>query len=260
MHTDHLESILAQFSTAFTTRDLMTPCDVLVRADSLEEGHAEGERRGYDVIPHPRVGPLTGYYYRGGDLTPLTPSHLVSDGTSLLDLLSLLARREFYFVLRGSEISGYVHFSDLNKPLMRTPLYLLLVATERHLLSLIRQSLAEDDVRCVLDGERFKYLQRYLRKATLKRADTSLWDVMGLRDILNVAAAYGFARVSDTEQITEREVEEMVEIRDSIAHSGLLLVDGHDAVERLIKLHQSCAQLRLLNGAPSLPSEQSLGD
>ncbi len=222
--TDSVETVLAQFSTAFTVRDLMTPYEDLIRADSVEEGRARSREHRFDVIPYPRTGPITDFYYRGGDLTPLTPPHLVGDGTSLLDLLSLLATREFFFVLRGNDISGLAHFSDLNKPLMRTPLYLLLEATERHLLTVVRHSLHEDSIITALKPSRLKQLRGFLKSAAEERADTDLWDVLGLRDILTVAIAHGLARVSETEQLTSTEVEAMVKFRNGIAHGGLLLV------------------------------------
>ena len=244
---DTVESTLAQFSKAFTVSAVMTPREMLIGADTVEEGRQHSRRHGYDVIPHPSTGPITGFYYRGADITTLTPSDLVGDGTSLLDLLTLLAQREFFFVLRGNEISGYVHFSDLNKPLMRTPLYLLLEATERHLLTVLRQSLTVRDAEKALGPKRVKELQGYLKKATKKRADTSLWDVLGLRDILTIAIAHGLAHVSNTEQLADVEVEAMVEFRNGIAHGGLLLVEGHDSVASLTRLRQSFAQLRVLN-------------
>ena len=181
---DSVERTLAQFSTAFTVRDLMTSHTALVGADSAQAARSQHERHGYDVIAYPSAGPTTGYYYRGGALTHITPADLVSCDTSLLDLLPLLAEREFFFALHGTQISGYVHFSDLNKPLMRMPFYLLLEATERHLLSTLRQTLTQDQAKGALPPSRVKKLQEFLDTAARQRADTNFWDVLGLPDVL----------------------------------------------------------------------------
>ena len=257
--TDAVERTLAQFSTAFTVRDLMTAQAALVGADSAQAARSQHERYGYDVIAHPSAGPTTGYYYRGGALTHLTPANLVSCDTSLLDLLPLLAEREFFFALHGTQISGYVHFSDLNKPLMRMPFYLLLEATERHLLSVLRRTLTEDQAKGTLPPSRVRKLQEYLATAAKQRADTNFLDVLGLPDVLKLAQKHGLARISEREHLTRLQAEDLVRLRNSIAHTGHPLVKGHHAVGRLIRLRALCSQLRTLNGptADAPPNTQA---
>ena len=247
--TDAVERTLAQFSTAFTVRDLMTAQAALVGADSAQAARSQHERYGYDVIAHPSAGPTTGYYYRGGALTHITPSDLVSCDTSLLDLLPLLAEREFFFALHGTQISGYVHFSDLNRPLMRLPFYMLLEATERHLLSNLRRTLTEDQAKGALTPSRVSKLQEYLDTAARQRADTNFWDVLGLPDVLEIARKRGLARISEKDQLARSQAADVVRLRNSIAHTGHPLVEGHQAVGRLIRLRSLCSQLRALNGA-----------
>ncbi|BDI33952.1 hypothetical protein CCAX7_60030 [Capsulimonas corticalis] len=245
--TDSAEAILAQFSTAFTVRNLMTPRSDLIGADSLQEALGKHERHGFDVISYPSTGTIKGYFYQGKSFALLTPSDLVSCDTSLLDLLSLLAEREFFFALHGTQISGYVHFSDLNKPLMRTPFFILLEATERHLLSTLRHSVTEDQARNELSVFRINQIRHYLEAANQNRSDTTFWDVLGLRDILKIARRHDFARLSSTETLTEVQAEDLINLRNKVAHGGHLLVKEHSTVERLIDLQKLCTQLRQMN-------------
>ena len=246
---DSVEKALTQFSMAFTVRDLMTAQTALVGADNAQAACKQHERYGYDVIAHPSAGPTTGYYYRGGALTHLTPADLVSCDTNLLDLLPLLAEREFFFALHGTQISGYVHFSDLNKPLMRMPFYMLLEATERHILSVLRRTLTEDQAKGALTPSRVSKLQEYLDTAARQRADTNFWDVLGLPDVLEIARKRGLARISEKDQLARRQAADVIRLRNSIAHTGHPLVESHQAVGRLIVLRKLCSQLRALNGA-----------
>jgi len=59
---------------------------------------------------------------------------LISDGTSLLDLVEILEDHKFSFVLRHREIAGYAHFSELNHHVVKLAFYVILEALERQAL------------------------------------------------------------------------------------------------------------------------------
>jgi hypothetical protein len=71
---------------------------------------------------------------------------LLSDGTGLLDLLDLLASRDFFFALSANRICGFIHFSDLNNVLVKLPLFVLLAAVERRLWRRVREGLAQKEL------------------------------------------------------------------------------------------------------------------
>jgi hypothetical protein len=113
---------LNQLSRAFSVQDILTETEQLRRADTL--GNAEPLFHEYDVVPYPRKGLIQGFFKRVSEqLHNIEPRHIVSEGTSLFDLPQLFCEGLFYFVIAGNRIVGYVHYSDLNKPVVKVPFF-----------------------------------------------------------------------------------------------------------------------------------------
>jgi hypothetical protein len=129
----HVEETLKRLAIAFTVKDIMTPRAELVCAvGDIQARRVSDSHPDYDVIPIQQGGTLTGYFERKSRRTKsITPTDLIADGTSLLDLVEILEERQFSFVLSGRKIEGYVHFSDLNHQLVKLTFFVLLEALER---------------------------------------------------------------------------------------------------------------------------------
>jgi hypothetical protein len=114
--SDKVEDTLAQLGVAFAVRDIMTRYeDLQLVEDEPEARRFFEEQEDYDYTASPKTSRITTYYKRGEPKGhPLRQEDLLSDGTGLLDLLDLLAARDFFFVLSANRICGFVHFSDLN--------------------------------------------------------------------------------------------------------------------------------------------------
>jgi hypothetical protein len=115
-----LEATLNRLAIAFTVRDIMTAnVDLVCAVGDAEAGRVSDDNPDFDVIPVRQDGNLIGYFERRSrNAKRITPSDLISDGTSLLDLVEILEDRQFSFVLSRQRIEGYVHFSDLNHQLV----------------------------------------------------------------------------------------------------------------------------------------------
>src|SRR6266550_2398466 len=108
----------------------MTAAAQLKRADLI--GHAQKLFHEYDVVPFPRSGEIKGFFSRGSSETSeLKPGHLLSDATDVLELPRLLTAQPFYFVISANRITGYVHYSDLNKYVVAIPFFALFRTAER---------------------------------------------------------------------------------------------------------------------------------
>lgn len=117
----------------------MLETDALTRASSrgtaqeLLTQHPE-----FDIILLPATGIVTAYVRRDKpEVLTIGSADLMSDGTSLLELPQLLTKRDCFFVLSSNTIAGFVHFSDLNKSLMKIPFFVLFEAVERYLWPLV---------------------------------------------------------------------------------------------------------------------------
>jgi hypothetical protein len=109
----HIEEALGHLAGAFTVRDIMTPrADLVCATNDIHAGRISHNNPDFDVIPIQQDGALVGYFERkSGKTTKITPTHLIADGTSLLDLVEILEGRQFSFVLSRHTIECYVHFT-----------------------------------------------------------------------------------------------------------------------------------------------------
>lgn len=232
------ERTLAQLANTFTVRDLMVDLSDLVRADS--ESEAEELFKNYpnfDVIPLPKTGPIKTYISREKKKRKsIRSDNLISDGTSLLDLPSLLKERPFYFVLSGITICGFIHFSDLNKTQMKLPLFVLLEAVEHRLWSALKGSgkSIDSDLSEVLDPKRAETLKKKVERARKNDVDAG-WDgLLNFGEIMLFGVHYGLVNVaSDRRQL-------LTEIRNRVVHSDRLLVEKHKDTQKLEQTREVC--------------------
>ncbi len=235
------EETLKRLAVTFTAKDIMVPAAGLTCAtDEIEARKVSKENPDFSVIPLRRDETLKGYFLRDTRATnEITVNDLISDGTSLLDLVETLEYREFSFVLAYRQIAGYVHFSDLNHHLVKLTFYVILEAVERKALSSIPK---EDDRRFLsrnIDAERFNQIvAQYKRDGDSAR---SLFNYLNIRDILRLAAKVGAI------QVDEEVVKDMKDIRDGAAHASENIVADFASVKKLARVKREC--LRLLGGA-----------
>jgi hypothetical protein len=236
-----LEETLERLAITFTVRDIMTPhADLVCAPDDTQAILVSADNPDFDVIPIKQNGKLTGYFERSFRSTKkITPNDLVSDGTSLLDLVEILEDRQFVFVLSRQQIEGYVHFSDLNHQLVKLTFYVILEALERVALGSIRGRDDRESLRRDLDPARFNQIEGLYKNAG--QAARSLASYLNIRDMLTLAAKAGAL------QVDEHVVKAMKSVRDGAAHVSENLVSSYDDVKVLADVKREC--LRILGGA-----------
>ena len=191
------------------------------------------------MIPIRLNGRLTGYFERDSHIaSQIALNDLISDGTSLLDLVETFEDREFSFVLSHRQISGYVHYSDLNHHLLKLSFYVILEALERQVLSSIRRNDDREYLSKNLDPSRFAQIaQQYKRDGDAAR---SLFNYLNISDILRLAVKAG------TIQIDDDVIKAMKKARDEAAHASENIVADYHAISRLATVKREC--LRILGG------------
>ena len=239
------EQTLQRLGLSFTVRDIMVPNESLVSASSNAEAQrASEENPDYNIIPIRDNGVLVAFYERDTkSWRSIAVQDLVGSGTSIMDLVEILRSREFCFALVGNEIGGYVHFSDLNSPLVKLTFYVIFEAFERHLLTAIRP-VAEQEIEENLGQKRLNRIRKEMRKAQADRANLSLSleNFLFLPEILRIAVAKG--KLS-----TDGKRDKCIRMsRNRVSHAGWSLVQKHGDVKTLIDTKRIC--MAVLNGAP----------
>jgi hypothetical protein len=234
------EETLKRLAITFAVRDIMIPKAGLVcAADEIDAATVSKDHPDFSVVPLRRNAKLTGYFLRDSQTSrEINLNDLISDGTSLLDLVEIFEDREFSFVLTHREIAGYVHFSDLNHHLVKLTFYVILEALERHALSSIPQTNDREYLSKTLDPVRFTQIDKqYKRDGDAAR---SLFNYLNISDILRLAVQAGTLALDDYV------IKAMKEIRDGAAHASETIVADFEAVKKVATVKREC--LRVLGG------------
>jgi hypothetical protein len=161
-----VKETLKRLSITFTARDIMIPRRELVCAGSESQAEIVSKANpDFSIIPIRRKGKVNGYFERDTRIAKeIALSDLLSDGTSLLDLVEIFEDRQFCFILSHRQIAGYIHFSDLNHHLVKLTFYVILEALERKLLSAIQRVDDKEYLSKNLDPDRFEQIVRQYKR------------------------------------------------------------------------------------------------
>lgn len=232
---------LAALGTAFTVRDIMIPAERLTRARDYDSARAvlEDPECRYDVIPLPEVGPMTQYVTR----TCVRPKRievplLVSDGTSILDLLDTLSdRQQFSFVLSRNCICGYVHYSDLNDSLVKVPFFVLLEAVERSLWRTIAPQRNDSVLEGILDPQRWTAVKKRLVRERMKNVDRGFEGILSFDEIIGAGQHLGSVKLTDTER------QAIAAVRNRVDHNDRPLVPDLNHLTKIVQARDTAKRL-----------------
>jgi hypothetical protein len=189
-----VEQTLAHLARSFTVQNIMVPKASLIRGHDRDSAHRLLEERSdLDVIPIENNGELIAYLMRGSKKPKdIRIQDMIGAGASILELVEVLDAnlsqdRGFCFVLVENRLAGYVHYSDLNRDIVKLPIFIVLENVEHHLVERVRSLIKEDNLAEVLDKEgveRAKEKMSYMRDHGTELDWTT---VLYFRDLLAVA-------------------------------------------------------------------------
>jgi hypothetical protein len=232
-----IEETLKRLAITFTAKDIMIPEAGLTCADNeVDAAGLSQDNPDFNVIPIRQDTKLVGYFLRDSRTSrQIVLKDLISDGTSLLDLVEILEDREFSFVLSHREIAGYVHFSDLNHHLVKLAFYVIFEALERQALISIPRTDDREYLRNNLDPSRFTQIEnKYKRDGDAAR---SLFNYLNISDILRLATKAG------TIQLDDEVISTVKDVRDKASHAIENIVIDHPSVKRLATVKRECLRI-----------------
>ncbi len=228
---------LKRIATAFTVRDIMVNTRELVCA--TVDSDASIVSRAYpdfSVIPVRTEAGIASYYLRdSGKIASVILGDLISDGTALLDLVDILNKQQFAFVLGPRQIDGYVHYSDLNHHLVKLSFYVLLEAVERFAIESVKPRLSDEYLKAVLGEARFKQIECWYKRSG--DAGQSVINYLNIADALKLARRAGFLHMEDDV------IGAIKDARDGAAHALENLVADYTDVSKLAEMKRQCLQI-----------------
>lgn len=227
-----MDKVIARLDRIFSVQDIMTPAKVLERASSIKAASPLFSK--YDVVPYPRIGKIEGFFQRNLDkMSDLKSNCLISDTTSLLNMPQLLNQAPFRFIISADKIAGYVHYSDLNKPAMKAPLFVLIQAMEKKLWDRIEGKITEDIVREVIQNNAQRLIKKQA-KAKKGNVDIGWMGVFNLQDILSLAHHF-----KETD-LSPDQIKSLQSTRNDVSHSDKNLIGAHRDVSDLVEVLKLC--------------------
>ena len=250
-NSEEVEGVCHAMSRPYSVSGLVSPSgtswslrnDLVSASSNAEAQRTSEENPDYNIIPIQDEGVLVAFYERDTNSSrSITVQDLVGSDTSVMDLAEILSIREFCFALVGNEIGGYVHFSDLNNPLVKLTFYVIFEAFERHLLAAI-SPVTEQEIQRTLGLHRLDRIRREVQRAQADDANLSLEHFLYLPEILRIAVA------KHKLSLDEERVQIITKFRNRDSHAGSSLIRKHEDVNTLIAAKNIC--LAFLNGAPT---------
>jgi hypothetical protein len=173
-------------------------------------------------------------------MRPIKVGDLISEATSIIDVVEVLAYRPRAFVLVQNRIGGYVHFSDLNRPIVKLPFFVLLEAVERYFFNKLASAITLETLSKVLDAPRVEALSKKMEVLKKKRSNLNNWAaLLGFKELLLCAHWLGAieTRVSELDSLSK--------VRNLVCHAATtdLLVEQYSHVRRLANAKKLCLGL-----------------
>ncbi|WP_040209202.1 hypothetical protein [Neobacillus jeddahensis] len=146
--------------------------------------------RDYDVYGVKDKGKITGYILREelfegrveDFYRQFRMEDLISDSTSLIELLDFLRERKYVFILEKNKVCKIVTIADLQKQPIRMLAFSLISLLEMLLISLIREACSEDNWKVKLSEDRLGKAEEMLKKRSEKNEALTLLDNIQLGD------------------------------------------------------------------------------
>jgi hypothetical protein len=224
--TDTLELFLS----GFTARDLAEPLPSFDDSATLRAVRDAMNALKVEVVGVRKAGIVCGWMSRDDVVKsskslvgrPFAESTVISDRTTLSDVVQGLSGSPFLFVRSMGQVSGLIRRSDLQKPAMRMWLFGLVTISELRVTRMIDLYCRQDSwVKYLSEGRIQKAHQ--LRLERQKRGQQRrLLDCLQFADKGRIVARHEPLR-QQTRFASQREVEEFVQgledLRNNLAHS-----------------------------------------
>ncbi|GAB3807031.1 hypothetical protein [Virgibacillus kimchii] len=209
----------------------------------------EMETKDFDIYGVENAnGSITGYVKREvlsrGKIEdfyiPFSSDNLISDSTSLIELLDLFQHRDYMFILETNEVSKIVTIADLHKHPIRMLAFSLISLLEMYLTYVIRDSYPEGEWKDKLSSARLQSAEHILNLRLEKNEALTLLDSTQLSDkgeiVRNTPALLqqlGFASKSKCADFF-REIEFL---RNNTAHSQEVIYhDDRELIRIMLQL------------------------
>lgn len=230
---------LNKLSSSFSVCDIMIPINNLLCAINYEEAINLLGSTNYDIIPiKNKKGRIVGFIDRENmQTTNIDFELIISDATSILDLINHLVNKKFIFVFCGNNIGGFIHFSDLNNEIVKLPLYLLFESVENNLISKLNDKISEVELTKILDQKRLTEVNEKMGRLKASDADLNWFSLLYFREIIKLSESLSIIKIKGDE------IDIIAKVRNLISHAGTPLVEKQTDVKKILDAIEICHKI-----------------
>jgi len=230
-------SLKSVFNSKFTVMNIAEAIEpvTLTEAQSI----CREKNFNYHLVNDNNPKELKVYVRETDTARPVYESELISESTSLLDVMELFNSADHFFVKSGHRITHIVTVSDLDKLPVRLFMFGILCLFELKIREIIRQrKIKWEDL---ISNEKLEEIKRRYENKREKDEETTLLDCTDFGSIVYVilGSKKDFAGYFPVNFFgngkDEKLLKDAIRLRNAIAHGGIIEFD-HQRVNEIIKL------------------------
>lgn len=155
-----------------------------------------------------------------GYLIKFEPGSLISDGTSLFDILILMENRERLFVLQKNEVYGIITRGDLQKAPMRLMIFSVLSILEMYLQRELAKTYKDDSWQEFVAPKNLEKAQNLYNERRQADEDISIFECLYFKDKCAIVCKTSsiFDQISEQISNSQEKLCKMNKLRNNVVH------------------------------------------
>ncbi|HEY5123829.1 MAG TPA: hypothetical protein VIK14_08860 [Ignavibacteria bacterium] len=236
METQKLIEIL---SLSFSVQDIMVKEKNIQCANKLTVAKEIAKKNNFSIIPRKNSRNIIKKYFdiQSEEEKNISYEDIISSDTPINDLIELFKDKKCFFVLGSNKIIGLVHFTDLNNPIVKLFIYLLIERIEWSIYYKINK-MEESDLLNKLRPSLAKKANERKKRDRTNDMDNKWFGVFKFKELIKIAVAMNLITIKPDI------VGKMNDMRNKIAHTQKFIIDDNNkSFIDLLRVITSCYEI-----------------
>lgn len=238
---------LIRINEIFKAKDIAS---FLTTAGDLDDAKVVSEKSHFDRVPINKSSKIETYFDADTSCEKdIKPEDILDSAIGVLDTFSLLSKKDFYFIMEGNILSYFVHYSDLNNPLVSIGLYTQILYCEMEIRDFLRTKVSQElSVGKPGTSDYEMYLKKWLTANQLKKikeqyqdkknnnTETDILDELYFKMELKIAKENHLG----SSALDKKKIERYNQLRNNIMHANPQIIKQRSDIDEWLTLLSEC--------------------